>query len=177
MGSSWIMDWTHISCIGRQILYYWATREAPSNCFGKKPWSYPWISSIIFNVKRSCWLYHQNISTTSHIHSNTLDPIPASSSWSIPISSYLGSLLLLLSVHKEPKNLPIAFYLTQNKIWSPQLYLLASRTLQNWFTSFLVSPAILHLHFVPILPSLHCSLNKPMGSSPGLLKHPSHCLT
>ena len=32
-GSSWPKDWTHISCIsciGRQILYHWATREAPS---------------------------------------------------------------------------------------------------------------------------------------------------
>ena len=27
--SSWIRDWTLISCIGRQILYHWATREAP----------------------------------------------------------------------------------------------------------------------------------------------------
>ena len=27
-GSSWIKDWTHISCIGRQILYHWATWEA-----------------------------------------------------------------------------------------------------------------------------------------------------
>ena len=27
-GSSWLRDWTHISCIGRQILYHWATWEA-----------------------------------------------------------------------------------------------------------------------------------------------------
>ena len=27
-GSSWSRDWTHISCIGRQILYHSATREA-----------------------------------------------------------------------------------------------------------------------------------------------------
>ena len=27
-GSSQPRDWTHISCIGRQILYHWATREA-----------------------------------------------------------------------------------------------------------------------------------------------------
>ena len=26
--SSWLRDWTHISCIERQILYHWATREA-----------------------------------------------------------------------------------------------------------------------------------------------------
>ena len=28
-GSSWPRDWTWVSCIGRQILYCWATREAP----------------------------------------------------------------------------------------------------------------------------------------------------
>ena len=27
-GSSWIRDQTHVSCIGRWILYHWATREA-----------------------------------------------------------------------------------------------------------------------------------------------------
>ena len=29
-GSSWPRDWTWVSCIGRQILYHWAAREAPS---------------------------------------------------------------------------------------------------------------------------------------------------
>ena len=29
-GSSWPRDWTRISCIGRWILYHWATWEAPS---------------------------------------------------------------------------------------------------------------------------------------------------
>ena len=29
-GSSWSKDQIHISCISRQILYHWATREAPS---------------------------------------------------------------------------------------------------------------------------------------------------
>ena len=33
MGSSWSKDWIHvfcISCIGRRIVYHWATKEAPS---------------------------------------------------------------------------------------------------------------------------------------------------
>ena len=29
-GSSWARDWGHISCIGRWILYHWATREVPT---------------------------------------------------------------------------------------------------------------------------------------------------
>ena len=28
-GSSWARDWTHISCIGRWILYHWGMREVP----------------------------------------------------------------------------------------------------------------------------------------------------
>ena len=28
VGSSWIRDWTHVSCAGRRILYHWATRDA-----------------------------------------------------------------------------------------------------------------------------------------------------
>ena len=28
-GSSWLRNWTCVSCIGRQILYHWATRGAP----------------------------------------------------------------------------------------------------------------------------------------------------
>ena len=27
-GNFWLRDWTCVSCIGRQILYHWATREA-----------------------------------------------------------------------------------------------------------------------------------------------------
>ena len=27
VGSSWIRDWTHVPCIGRQILSHWTTRE------------------------------------------------------------------------------------------------------------------------------------------------------
>ena len=33
-GSSRPRDWTCISCIGRQILYHWATREVPGELWG-----------------------------------------------------------------------------------------------------------------------------------------------
>ena len=33
VGSSQIRDRTCVSCIGRRILYYWATREAQDSCF------------------------------------------------------------------------------------------------------------------------------------------------
>ena len=35
VGSSRIWDWTHISCLGRWILYHWANREAPVSCIFK----------------------------------------------------------------------------------------------------------------------------------------------
>ena len=31
--SSWTRDWTHISCIGRQILYHWVNRDAHNRIF------------------------------------------------------------------------------------------------------------------------------------------------
>ena len=33
VGSSWVRDQTRVSCIGRQILYHWATRKAPEVIF------------------------------------------------------------------------------------------------------------------------------------------------
>ena len=33
VGSSWIRDWTYVPCTGRQVLYEWATREAPRRAF------------------------------------------------------------------------------------------------------------------------------------------------
>ena len=34
-GSSWPRDWTFVSCIGRWILYHWATRKAHRNAILK----------------------------------------------------------------------------------------------------------------------------------------------
>ena len=38
-GSSWSRDWSHVSCVGRWILYHWVTGEVPSNpnCLLKAP--------------------------------------------------------------------------------------------------------------------------------------------
>ena len=46
-GISWTRDWTHVSCLDRQILYHWATREARMLSF--KPAFL--LSSFIF-IKR-----------------------------------------------------------------------------------------------------------------------------
>ena len=51
--SSLSRDWTHISCIGGQILHHWATREAPlkDTIKKKKQWAIDWgktFSKFIF---------------------------------------------------------------------------------------------------------------------------------
>ena len=35
-GSSWPRGWTHISCIGRRLLYNWATQESQLSLFNYK---------------------------------------------------------------------------------------------------------------------------------------------
>ena len=44
-GSSPPRDWTHISCIGRQVLYHWTTREAPKVHGGSQ--SCDWLRCLI----------------------------------------------------------------------------------------------------------------------------------
>ena len=57
-GSSQPRDQTRVSCIGRGILYHWATREALTlklpqfcclgrHCFGRDPWCSPYLEQII----------------------------------------------------------------------------------------------------------------------------------
>ena len=49
-GSSWPRDWTHISCvscIGRRILYLWATWEAPSLSISSVQFSRPVMSDSL----------------------------------------------------------------------------------------------------------------------------------
>ena len=47
--SSWLRDQTHVSCIGRQILYLWATREAPNKLYGLflKSWKHSEANTIL----------------------------------------------------------------------------------------------------------------------------------
>ena len=55
-GSSQPRDWTHTSCVGRQILYCWATREARSNehcpvlMLPQHPESTCWHACFCFSV-------------------------------------------------------------------------------------------------------------------------------
>ena len=59
-GSSWLRDWTNISCIGRQVLYHWATWEAQECVYEAllKPWNtpllYTWTSLVNDNLAITC---------------------------------------------------------------------------------------------------------------------------
>ena len=46
-GDSWLRDPTHISCIGRRILYHWATREAQVGSLPKQLNSM-WLISVAY---------------------------------------------------------------------------------------------------------------------------------
>ena len=53
-GSSWPRDWSCISCIsciGRQILYHWATWEAPRSIWKWKSLSYVWLFATAWTIQ------------------------------------------------------------------------------------------------------------------------------
>ena len=64
VGSFWIRDWTRVPCIGRQILYHWATGEppCPDSCLClyeqtvlPSVASTPWNSTSIPSCSLSLW--------------------------------------------------------------------------------------------------------------------------
>ena len=67
-GSSWPRDRTHVSCIGRQILYHWATRESPAkwrfanpHCVASLSGSFETVYVRMFcTLKCASWIYGEN---------------------------------------------------------------------------------------------------------------------
>ena len=64
VGSSWTRDGNHVSCIGRQLLYHWATRKAPNAhfllgglffFFGVELYA---LFGFFFLKLTPCWLHH-----------------------------------------------------------------------------------------------------------------------
>ena len=49
VGSSWTRDWTHVSCIGRWILYHWTTREAPLVVFDHRNYRLKYETLVLAN--------------------------------------------------------------------------------------------------------------------------------
>ena len=50
-GSSRPRDWTHVSCIGRLVLYQWASREAPSGQLTNPNGSDAWTQMAVDNSR------------------------------------------------------------------------------------------------------------------------------
>ena len=50
-GSPWLRGWTHVSCIGRQILYHWASREDQNHVHNEPITSFLWL---ILNKTLKC---------------------------------------------------------------------------------------------------------------------------
>ena len=76
MASSWCRDWTHVSCTRRQILYHWATWQAPHyplplhkldsglslypQRYGSQNWTQPSfllspLSSSVYTARDAVW--------------------------------------------------------------------------------------------------------------------------
>ena len=83
-GFSQPRDWTHISCIDKEVLYHWATKEAPFLCenitipsksFDSKlqkmvPYIPSWYFSVYFltrTISYITWYNHQNQKTSINI--------------------------------------------------------------------------------------------------------------
>ena len=68
--SCWPRDWTWVSCIGRQILYHWATWESPRVIGPRLPWALgPHVIDSIF-INHSIAGHERSF---FHLHSNYLD--------------------------------------------------------------------------------------------------------
>ena len=67
-GSSWPRDQTHVSCIVRQILYHWATRDSPAKwrfanpqCIASLSGSFETVYLRMFcTLKCASWIYGEN---------------------------------------------------------------------------------------------------------------------
>ena len=55
-GSSWLRDQTCISCIGRRILYHWATREASESRFKPKQFGFRVWAGPFMQKWKSCYI-------------------------------------------------------------------------------------------------------------------------
>ena len=62
-GSSQSRDWAHISCIGRQILYHWATKEAMMGLVPLKAEEETWDLCLSLSPLSAMWGYSKKIIT------------------------------------------------------------------------------------------------------------------
>ena len=118
-GSFWPRDWTYISCISRQVLCHWATRETQPHCSVQ-------FSSVTQSCLTVCDPMNRSTpcpSPTPGVHSDSRP----SSQWCHPAIS--SSVIPFFSC---PQSLPatVQYYIVDCVSWVPRLTLLNLQT--NW---------------------------------------------
>ena len=73
--SSWLRDWTRISCIGRRILYHWATWEAPWSAYLLLKTAITICVSVFSLLKSTLFLFQVLLKTLLPLGSLLLFPI------------------------------------------------------------------------------------------------------
>ena len=99
MGASRIRDWSRVSCIGRWILYHWATREAPAwrflklllpglylHCSAAAGWHYRWWSDALEAVHPDLAIWD------SGREGKRFFPLPSGSVCVCPLWSHQGEI-------------------------------------------------------------------------------------
>ena len=84
-GSSGPRDWTHVSCLGRGILYHWATWEASSTIVHLSP-----LSELLLTCGVGCGLAILSHPEPSLLDSSRHHPQPAPATKSLILSYPLG---------------------------------------------------------------------------------------
>ena len=125
MGSSWLRDWLYISCIGRRILYHWASWEALTVCISSVQFSH----SVVSRLFATPWTAARQASLS--ITNSQSPPKPMS------IESVMPSNHLILSSPSPP-----ALNLSQHQgLFRSALHIMWPK---YWSFSFNISPSNEH---------------------------------
>ena len=98
LGSSWTRNWTYVSCVGRRILYHWATREGlkfvfvmPKNLLDLAEWNLLWGEDVRQNILQNIHLPSPLIANSFEKHCiGSRDCLSNSSTVQHPPSSRIG---------------------------------------------------------------------------------------
>ena len=147
-GSSWPRDRIHIFCVGRQILYHWATREAWSG-ITSLIYTLPFFIPLLPGFQMS-YLYDRNHAQESGYTQNHSLTLPQCQTSSLSTGKLGCFATVTRSFHIPPEHSPTALLTTlrgvhlEIKMWplltiSPQTYG-KSREYKSWVSHFVPAP-------------------------------------
>ena len=121
-GSSWPRGWMHVSCLGRQILYLWATSSVQLLSLIRlfvTPWTAACQASLLFTISQVC---SNSCSLTHWCHPTISYTVIPFFSW--PQSfQHQGLFKWVSSSHQVAKVLEFHLH-HQSYKWTPRTYLL-----------------------------------------------------